>query len=103
MTPSRDGNAAAHFIDRHLVEGRAAKIAYIDDHGAYSYAELAASVNRAGNALKRLDVEPGDRLVLCLLDGIDFVALFWGALKIGAIPIPVNTMLTADDYAFLLH
>lgn len=98
----RDYNAADHFIDRHRREGRAAKIAYIDDRGRYSYADLAERVNRAGNALRRLGVEMEQRIMLCLPDGIDFVALFWGALKIGAVPVPLNTLLSAADYEFLL-
>jgi benzoate-CoA ligase family protein len=95
-------NAAAHFIDRHPREGRGGKIAIIDDAGAYSYDELAERVNRAGNALKDLEIGPGERVMLAMLDGIDFAAAFWGAIKIGAIPVPVNTMLAAEDYEYLL-
>ncbi len=99
----REYNAANHFIDRHVGEGRGAKIAYIDDRGSYTYAELAARVNRAGNVLKRLGVQMEQRVLLCLNDGIDFVAFFWGAIKIGAIPVPVNTLLTPADYDFMLR
>lgn len=96
-------NAATHFIDRHLAEGRGEKIAVIDDAGRYSYADLARRVNRAGNALRNLGVGPEQRVMLCLLDGIDFVAAFWGAIKIGAVPVPVNTLLTAADYDYMLR
>jgi 4-hydroxybenzoate-CoA ligase/benzoate-CoA ligase len=99
----REYNAADHFIDRHLREGREAKIAYIDDRGRYTYAELAERVNRAGNALRHAGAEMEQRVLLCMMDGIDFVALFWGAVKIGAIPVPVNTLLTGDDYHYLLR
>jgi benzoate-CoA ligase family protein len=99
----REYNAASHFIDRHLREGRGRKIAYIDDRNNYTYAELAERVNRAGNVLKRLGLEMEQRVLLCLNDGIDFVALFWGAVKIGAIPVPVNTLLTPVDYDFMLR
>jgi benzoate-CoA ligase family protein len=99
----REYNAASHFIDRHLLEARGGKTAYIDDNGSYSYADLAARVNRAGNVLASLGVEMEQRVLLCVLDGIDFVALFWGALKIGAVPVPVNTLLTAADYDFMLR
>ena len=102
-TVPRAYNAADHFIDRHLREGRADKPAYIDDHGSYTYAELADRVNRAGGALRALGLESEQRVMLCLLDGIDFVALFWGAVKIGAVPVPVNTMLSTADYDFLLR
>src|SRR5665213_3642197 len=99
----REYNAASHFIDRHLREGRGDKIAYIDDRGSYTYADLAARVNRAGNVLKGLGVEMEQRVLLCVQDGIEFVALFWGALKIGAVPVPVNTLLAATDYDFMLR
>jgi benzoate-CoA ligase family protein len=99
----RDYNAAGHFIDRHVSEGRGNKIAYVDDRGSYTYRQLAERVNRAGNALRKLGVEMEQRIVLCMLDGIDFVALFWGAVKIGAIPVPVNTLLSATDYDFMLR
>lgn len=96
-------NAASHFVDRHIVEGRGAKTAFIDDKGSYSYADLAARVNRAGNLLKSQGVQPEQRVMLALLDGIDFPALFFGAIKIGAVPVPVNTLLTTPDYDFLLR
>jgi 4-hydroxybenzoate-CoA ligase/benzoate-CoA ligase len=96
-------NAATHFIDRHLAEGRGGKTAFIDDKGRYSYAELAARVNRAGNLLKSQGVKPEQRVLIALLDGIDFPAMFWGAMKIGAVPVPVNTLLTTPDYDFMLR
>ncbi|MCW5731310.1 MAG: benzoate-CoA ligase family protein [Alphaproteobacteria bacterium] len=99
----RQYNAATHFIDRHLAEGRAEKIAFIDDRGSYTYADLAQRVNRAGNMLRGLGLAPEQRVMLCLLDGIDFVAAFWGAIKIGAVPVPVNTLLTPADYEFMLR
>jgi benzoate-CoA ligase family protein len=99
----REYNAAAHFIDRHPAEGRAAKIAYIDDYGSYTYGDLAARVNRAGNALGHLGLEMEQRVLLCVQDRIDFAALFWGAVKIGAVPVPVNTMLAPDDYDYILR
>jgi benzoate-CoA ligase family protein len=97
------GNAAVHFIDRHLSEGRAGKAAFIDGHGTHSYGELARTVNQAGQTLLSLGVERGDRVVLCLNDSISFPAMFFGALKIGAIPVPLNTLLSLDDYTFVLR
>ncbi len=96
-------NAARHFIDRHIEEGRGKKTAYIDDRGSYTYAELAERVNRAGNMLKALGVESEQRVMLCLLDGIDLPALFWGAIKIGAVPVPISTLLKPADYDFMLR
>ncbi len=96
-------NAADHFIDRHLREGRADKVALIDARGETTYGALAERVNRAGNALRALGVDVEQRVLLCMLDGVDFVAAFWGALKAGAVAVPVNTLLTAADYAHMLQ
>ncbi len=103
VVPSGPYNAARHFIDRHLEEGRGTKTAYTDDHGSCTYAELAERVDRAGNMLKRLGVEMEQRVALCMLDGIDLPALFWGAVKIGAVAVPVNTLLKAADYDYILR
>lgn len=96
-------NAASHFVDRHIAEGRGAKTAFIDDKGSYTYADLAARMNRAGNLLKAQGVKPEQRVLMAMLDGIDFPALFWGAMKIGAVPVPVNTLLTTPDYDYMLR
>ena len=96
-------NAATHFIDRHIAEGRGGKTAFIDDKSSYTYAELAARVNRAGNLLKAQGVKPEQRVLLAMLDSIDFPTMFWGAMKIGAVPVPVNTLLTTPDYDFMLR
>lgn len=97
----RHYNATTHFIDRHLQEGRQDKIAIIDKDGSYSYQDVAEQVNRAGNALRGLGVGMETRIILCMVDTMEFVAAFWGAIKIGAIPIPVNTLLTTEDYAYM--
>ena len=96
-------NAANHFIDRHVAEGRGGKVALTDDKGSYTYADLARRVNRAANLLKAQGLGMEQRVLLCLLDGVDFVALFWGAIKMGAIPVPANTLLTSSDYDYLLR
>jgi len=96
-------NAAADLIEPNLAGGRAKRIAVIDDRGAYTYGDLAKRVNRAGNALRALGIGPEQRVMLIQLDTVDFPALFLGAIKIGAVPVPVNTLLTADDYAFMLR
>ncbi len=96
-------NAAVPFIDRHVAECRGARIAIRDLHGATTYAELAAQVNRAGNALVNLGLAPGDRIILIVSDCPEFFFLFWGAIKAGFVPVPVNTLLRAPDYTFIIE
>ena len=95
-------NVAVPFIDRHLDEGRGGKAAIRTDDGDTTYAELAAGVNRAGNALAGLGLAPGDRVVMAVMDAPEFLFLFWGAIKAGFVPVPVNTLLRAKDYAFIV-
>lgn len=99
----RDYNAAVDFVDRHLSEGRGEKIAYLDDTGSLSYAGLAEQVNRAGSALAGLGVRMEQRVLMVMLDTARFPAVFWGAIKMGAVPVPVNTLLTTEDFAYLLR
>jgi benzoate-CoA ligase len=97
-------NAATHFVDRHLQEGRAAKVAIECGEERVTYAELATYVNRAGSALREeLDVRPEERIVLLLHDGPAFAYAFFGAIKIGAVPIPTNTLWKSADYRHVLN
>ncbi len=94
-------NAAVDLIERNLT-ARAEKTAFIDDGGAYSYGELAERVDAAAGALLELGIHPEQRVVLGLLDTIDFPAVFLGAIKAGIVPIPVNTLFQPADYAYIL-
>jgi benzoate-CoA ligase len=96
-------NATVDLIDVNLAAGRGGKVAVIDDRGRYTYAELAERMARCSNALKGLGVDMEQRVALGLLDTVDFPALFLGAIRLGAVPIPLNTVLTADDYAYMLR
>jgi benzoate-CoA ligase len=95
-------NAAHDLLERNLQAGRAGRLAYIDDRTRSTYAELAARVNRAGNALLALGLVPEQRVLLALHDSIDFPSVFLGAIKAGIVPIAVNTLLTANDYRYIL-
>ncbi len=99
----REYNAACDLIERNLVGARAAKVAYIDDTGSYTYGELAERVDRAANALSDIGLAMEDRVMLCHLDTIDWPCVFLGAIKAGIIPIAVNTLLTSSDYEFMLR
>jgi len=99
----RDYNAAHALIERNLAAGRGAKLAYIDDLGSYTYSQLAERVDRAADALVSLGFGMETRIMLAHLDTIDFPAMFLGAIKAGVIPIAANTLLTTDDYRFMLE
>ncbi|MEP7183613.1 MAG: benzoate-CoA ligase family protein [Betaproteobacteria bacterium] len=99
----RDYNAAHDLIERNLRAGRADKAAFIDENGAHTYGELAVLVNRCANALTGLGVEPEQRVLLCLLDTIDFPTAFLGAIKAGIVPVAANTLLTTKDYEYMLR
>jgi len=97
-------NATSHFVDRHLRGGRASKVAIECGDERVTYADLAERVNRAGSALQsQLGVQAGDRIALLILDGPAFAYAFFGAIKIGAVPIPTNTLWKAADYRYLLN
>lgn len=99
----REYNAAHDLLERNLLAGRASKVAYIDDRGQYTFAQLAERANRFANALLSLGVQPEQRVLLCLQDTIDWPTAFLGAIKAGIVPVAVNTLLTTNDYAFMLR
>lgn len=99
-------NAADIFVDRNVREGRGDTVAVIDtaDGREYTYAQVQAMVNRVGNALgEMLDTRPEERVLCLLLDSPAFVASFFGAIKIGAVPIPTNTLMKPPDYEYFLN
>jgi benzoate-CoA ligase len=95
-------NAAHDLIERNLQAGRTDKVAYIDDRGSYTYGELARRVKRFANALVALGLLREERVMLCLHDTIDFPTAFLGSIKAGIVPVAVNTLLTANDYRYMM-
>ncbi len=96
-------NVAPCFIDRHLAEGRADKVVIRSAAGdRVSYGQLAENVNRAGNALLGLGIDPGERVLMMIRDCPEFFYTFWGAIKAGIVPVPINTLLRARDYQFMI-
>ena len=95
-------NAAADLIGRNLEAGRGDKPAFIDVTGTHTYAELDRLSNKAANLLTSRGLRMEDRVLMAMLDTVEFPAVFLGAIKAGIVPIPVNTRLTAADYAFML-
>jgi benzoate-CoA ligase len=98
----RDYNFAAEIFTRNFKSGRADKAAYIDPRGTWTYAQLADRVDRFSAALRALGMRPEERIMIALLDTIDWPTAFLGAIKAGIVPIPVNTLMTEDDYRFML-
>ena len=99
----RDYNAAVDFVDRNVEEGRGDKVAVIDESGRYTYADIARRVNRAGNAMRGLGVQMEQRIAMCMLDTVDFPAVFFGSIKAGVVPVAINTLLTTADYDYMLR
>jgi benzoate-CoA ligase len=96
-------NAAAAFLERNLAEGRGAKTAIYYEGTAYTYAQIAELSNRVGNGLLDLGIDLEQRVALLLLDSPQFAAAFFGGIKIGAVPVPMNTLLRPDDYVYMLN
>jgi benzoate-CoA ligase len=98
--PGANFNFARHLIERNLARG--AKTAYIDDAGALSYGELAERIQCMGAALLAAGVRREERVLLLMHDCSDWPVAFLGAMHAGIVPVALNTLLTADDYAYML-
>ena len=96
-------NAAAFFLDRHLHEGRGGRTAFRYAGRGVTYQEIGLRANRLGNALRLRGIDIEHRILLALPDCPEFAEAFWGAMKIGAVPVPVGDTLQSSDYAFLLN
>jgi acyl-coenzyme A synthetase/AMP-(fatty) acid ligase len=106
-TPSRidfspSFNLCGLFCDRHLAEGRGAKVLARGRTWTLSFGEMHKSVCRFANALKSLGVQPGDRVMLLAKDTPAFYIAFLGAIRMGAVVIPTNTFLRSSDYAYMM-
>lgn len=91
-------NIASYFLDRNPPT----RPALLHDQGSTTYGELAALTNRIGNVLRDMGVRRGQRVLLALADGVEFVATWYAAQKIGAVTAEVYTFLPAKDYAYYL-
>jgi benzoate-CoA ligase family protein len=98
----RELNLASWFVDRNVEEGRGDRTALITAQGETTYAELALLTNRAGNVLRALGVRAEERVLLILGDSVEFVALWYGAQKLGAVTAEAYTFLQTKDYAYYL-
>jgi benzoate-CoA ligase len=99
--PPERFNAAAHLLA--LNTGRGDVTAYIDDRERLSYAALGDRVRRCAAGLLALGLKREERVLMVMHDSVDFVTAFLGALYAGLVPVPVNTLLTPDDHAYMLE
>lgn len=97
-----DLNVATYFIDRNLDAGLGDRTALITPGGTLTYAELADRVRGVAHALRSVGVSAGDRVLLALSDGVEFVATWYAAQRIGAVTAEVYTFLPAKDYEYYL-
>ena len=101
--PDRWFNATTWFVDRHVKEGRGRNLAFLHHEGQTTYQDLCRQVSQTANLFRSLGIQIEQRIALILPDCLDFPLAFWGAIKAGMIPVPLNTMLTIDDYRYLLQ
>src|SRR6266571_3045450 len=95
-------NAVTWLLDRNVDEGRGAKLAFTDTVSELTYGDLQRQSRRVANMLRRLGVRREERVAMIMLDTVDFPAVFLGAIRAGVVPVPLNTLLTSDQYAYVL-
>jgi benzoate-CoA ligase family protein len=96
-------NLVDHFVDRHIREDRGDRIAIITGRRRLTYREIAEQAGRVGNGLLDLGLQEEQRILLVLPDIPEFAAAYFGAMKIGAVPVPTSTASRAGDYAYFLQ
>ncbi|MDO9057603.1 MAG: AMP-binding protein, partial [Bradyrhizobium sp.] len=95
-------NAVSWLLDRNVDEGRGKKLAFTDTVSELTYRGLQQQSCRVANLLRRLGVRREERVAMIMLDTVDFPAVFLGAIRAGIVPVPLNTLLTSDQYAYVL-
>jgi 4-hydroxybenzoate-CoA ligase len=96
-------NAASVLLDRNVEQGRGDKLAFTDGERELSYRALQADTRRLGNLLRRLGVRREQRVAMMMLDTVDFPVVFLGAIRAGIVPVPLNTLLTTEQYGYVLE
>ncbi|MCP4319607.1 MAG: benzoate-CoA ligase family protein [Hyphomicrobiales bacterium] len=102
MTCPRQYNAAADLIDHNIEEGHGDKVAFIDPDRSLTYEELRTASCKMANVLCDLRIKRETRIAVLMLDTVDFPVVFWGAVRAGVVPVCLNTLLTAPQYAYML-
>jgi 4-hydroxybenzoate-CoA ligase len=102
MDASSVANACADLVDRNVAEGRGDKPAFIEAQRTLSYGQLQQQTCRFARLLGRLGLRREDRIALAMLDTTEFPVVFLGAIRAGIVPIPLNTLLTVEQYSYML-
>ena len=95
-------NAVTYLLDRNVDAGRGSKLAFTDTVSELTYGALQTQSRRLANLLKRLGVRREERAAMLMLDTVEFPIVFLGAMRAGVVPVPLNTLLTAEQYAYVL-
>ena len=98
----RPYNAATDFVDANIERGRGDKTAFTDGRRKLSYGELQVQSQRFAHGLHALGLKPESRIALLLLDTVDYPVAFWGSIRAGVVCIPLNTLLTPEQYLYML-
>lgn len=103
---TQTANAAGYFVDRHVTEGRGGSVAFREATGPQrqlSYGDLADATTRVTGALHRAGIRREDRALMLVLDQLEFPQIFWGAIRGGIVPVPLNTLLATQVYDVILR
>src|SRR6516162_10553134 len=98
----RPYNAVTDLVDAPVERGLGGKTAFIDADRTLTYAALQARTCQFASALLDIGLRPEERLALLLYDTVDFPVAFWGGVRAGIVALPLNTLLTAEQYAYIL-
>ncbi|HVV10010.1 benzoate-CoA ligase family protein [Amycolatopsis sp.] len=95
-------NAVDYLLDRHVRDGNGARVAVRAPGRTLTYAELADEVHRVAGGFRRIGVRPEERVMLCMVDGVEMLTAVLGAMAAGAVPVPVSTMVTGPELGKVL-
>ncbi|HEX6469254.1 MAG TPA: benzoate-CoA ligase family protein [Streptosporangiaceae bacterium] len=96
-------NACTYLVDRHVEAGHGDRMAVTGPRGDLTYGELRERAGRVAAGLRALRTRPEERVLIFMADGPDMISVILGAMRMGAVPVPVSTMLSATDLAGLLR
>ncbi len=96
-------NAVDWFLDRHIRDGRGGRVAFTDPWRSLTYADLGRESEKFAAALTRTGIGREQRIALIMLDTVDFPIAFWGAIRAGVVPVPINTLLTVETIEYILR